>query len=538
MSCCSIFEFASWCEADNWTPAVQKALSAGIDGLFFPAGEYHFYASGCDKRYCFFTNNDEGLKNLIFNVENRGNFAVTGDNARFIFHDRVVPFRFAGVNDLELGGFSVDFFLSPVIEAEVAAVEEEFITLRLPEERPYWIIDGKVCFINDEYKFMLKRSVFNIFDRQKGEISAGKSFGVLGFEGSEIAPHLLRMRCFRDGGVQCGDTVVFKPEPRLTPGIVLDGCSRVSVDKLTLYCAGGMGIVAQNSFDITLNEVNIGVAPGSSRVISVADDAVHFANCGGRIVLEKCRFERQLDDAVNIHGLYRSYFYLDGHFFKAEHYQQFGVDFIRAGEILEIAGEQLKVREVHDGKQYCEVIFEKEVPPFPRHTAALNFSRQPDVQISNCVFRNSKPRGVLVSSGGKVVIENNEFHTPGGAVFIAGDANFWFEAGPVRDVLIRNNFFDNCLYQGGSSSTRAVIDLNPEVPETAGKSCFHRNVRICDNLFRDNHGCMVRARSTDDLVITGNRWEFDASYSSRSAGEHFVFEECGKVTVENNTVTR
>ena len=63
----SILDFSQYRKDDNWTPAVQQAIREKVDGLFFPAGEYHFCRSGAEVRYCFVTNNDEGLKNLIFN---------------------------------------------------------------------------------------------------------------------------------------------------------------------------------------------------------------------------------------------------------------------------------------------------------------------------------------------------------------------------------------------------------------------------------------------------------------------------------------
>lgn len=535
----SILDFSQYRKDDNWTPAVQQAIREKVDGLFFPAGEYHFCRSGAEVRYCFVTNNDEGLKNLIFNVEEQEDFTIRGENAHFIFHDRVVPFRFEKVKNLKLEGFTMDFAVSPVIEAVVADRGEDWVSLRFPDDRPYWIIDGKICFINDEYKFILKTFGYTVFDVEKGEMAAGRSIGVFSYRAEEIAPQLVKLELLY-GDVKAGETVVFKPEPRLAPGIVLDACRGVQLTDIDIYCASGMGVIAQNSFDIDLLRVNVGLRPGSKRLISVSDDATHFANCGGRITIKNCRFERQWDDAVNIHGVYRNLFYnkvgeqIDW-YLKTEHNQQLGVDFAEDGEHLLISGKIFTIKKIYNGKQNSVIITEEPLDPASQRGASvLNCDRQPDVEIRNCVFTNNKPRGVLISTGGHVVVEDNFFHTPGAAVYIPGDAEFWYEAGPVKDVLIRKNIFDNCFYQGHCSSTNAVISTHPRVPDHIPGTYYHRNIRIVDNRFRDNHGRLVNALLTDDLVISGNTWEFDDTYNAQPSGEHIILTDCGKVTIENN----
>ena len=74
--------------------------------------------------------------------------------------------------------------------------------------------------------------------------------------------------------------------------------------------------------------------------------------------------------------------------------------------------------------------------------AALeNLTWTPDVDIRNSFFGSCRARGLLVSTPGKVVIENNVFESSGSAILIAGDANYWYESGAVKDVLIKGNDF-------------------------------------------------------------------------------------------------
>ncbi len=523
----NITDFAGLKTGDNWTPAVVNAIASGVDGLHFPAGVYHFYPEGAEVRYCFFTNNEEGMKRLIFHVENREQFTLTGKNAEFIFHGRVVPFRFCNVNNLTFSGVTMDFDRHPVVNGEVVECDEKSVTLKFPENRPYWIIGGRICFIDDEFKFMHTHMPWQVYDTVRMEMAEGRSSGRLGLEAEELRPGIVRIKSLT-GLPRKGDTLVFKPEARLTPGIVLDSCRNVSLQELSIYCAGGMGIVAQNSFDIALENIIIDVRPDSDRLISVSDDGAHFANCGGKITIRNCRFEHQWDDAVNIHGVYRTYHKFYTHLLRADHYQQMGIPFAEAGERLQI-GEAVYTIDRID-RQTKQVDTFTTVEPFPDDlpagTPVLNYDRQPEVEIRNCVFRSNKPRGVLVTSGGKVVIRNNEFHTAGGAIFISGDSTFWFESGPVRDVLITENLFDNCLYQGYCNSTRAVVELNPFTSDVHEVKYYHRNVRIKNNVFLDNHGLMLRAKDTDELEFADNRWEFNNTYSAQKPGEHCILENC------------
>ena len=63
-------------------------------------------------------------------------------------------------------------------------------------------------------------------------------------------------------------------------------------------------------------------------------------------------------------------------------------------------------------------------------------------------------RGILISTPGKVIVEDNYFATAGTPILIEGDTSHWFESGGTEDVLIRNNVFDNCLTSGAETDER------------------------------------------------------------------------------------
>ena len=194
----------------------------------------------------------------------------------------------------------------------------------------------------------------------------------------------------------------------------------------------------------------------------------------------------------------------------------------RSGETLEIGTVRAKVKSIIElNKQYAMFIPEEPLPDIPDGTLVLNMDRQPRVTIRACRFIANKPRGVLVTTAGKTLIEHNEFHTPGAAIYLAGGSDFWYESGPVRDMTIRKNLFRDCLYQGFSTG-RAVIDI---VAPAWKQDVFHRGIRIEENLFSDSHNKLVSASNCGDLFISGNRHE-DSTVYSCSAGEPWNFTNC------------
>ena len=54
------------------TPGVSRALAECIGKpnsvLVFEKGEYHFWGDKACEKYCFTSNNDEGLKRIIFSI--------------------------------------------------------------------------------------------------------------------------------------------------------------------------------------------------------------------------------------------------------------------------------------------------------------------------------------------------------------------------------------------------------------------------------------------------------------------------------------
>jgi hypothetical protein len=201
-------------------------------------------------------------------------------------------------------------------------------------------------------------------------------------------------------------------------------------------------------------------------------------------------------------------------------------------------------------RSYHEAVIEEIIPMNPQHTSVkfsgklpedlqdgdciANLSRTPQLEVKNCRISSNIPRGILCTTPQKINIAENYFHTPGAAIYISGDCNFWFESGAVSDVRIVNNEFDNCNYMPGTVG-RAVIDIYPEISCYAKNTCYHRNISIENNRFNTFEPALINADSvknlnfSDNIIVSGSKYR---KYHSQS--ELIEHKHCKNVIQKNN----
>lgn len=160
----------------------------------------------------------------------------------------------------------------------------------------------------------------------------------------------------------------------------------------------------------------------------------------------------------------------------------------------------------------------------------------PSVTIRDCRFERTNTRGLLITTRRKVLIENNTFYRTGmHAILIADDASGWYESGPVQDVTIRNNTFEECGYNQAPGNY--VIAIAPENHELVPGYMVHRNIRIENNVFKVYDFPVLTARSTEALIFKNNKiirtgfMEPKGDYRPQ-----FKLNACRKVEIRNNPV--
>ena len=124
-------------QSEDCTLGVIKSLkackSAGDAVLIFKKGTYHFDSDFGKDKYCFISNNDEGLKRIVFLLEEMNNLTIDGQGSRFIFHGFINPFVINNSRNIKLKNFSIDFARPFHSEATIIANNTDGIDIEIPK---------------------------------------------------------------------------------------------------------------------------------------------------------------------------------------------------------------------------------------------------------------------------------------------------------------------------------------------------------------------------------------------------------------------
>ena len=105
-------------------------------------------------------------------------------------------------------------------------------------------------------------------------------------------------------------------------------------------------------------------------------------------------------------------------------------------------------------------------------------------------------------------------------LLLSGDASYWFESGPLRDLTIENcRFIDK----------RAKILITSEIFPTETEPYYHKNLKFLQNEFE-----------TDTPVVGGyaDRIVFHENRNSAEKSMTLILTNCGSVDADGCTVER
>lgn len=559
----------------NATPVVAEAIEKlkqllpGESGrVVFEPGIYDFYPEGTTEREFYPSNNDGGVKRIVFPFFGLRNVIIDGGGSEFIFHGRISPAVIADCENIRFGNFILDYGTGSTgyAQGKILASDELSFELELDrEEFPYRVEDGVVYF-KREYDETSSRDTLPLLQEFDAKVT-GPAYGqgcmflatgktdidfskmpvpVLDTVAREIRPGVLhfdnvapdkKKHCF---GV--GNELILKYENRENPAVYVLNSKDVVVEDVTMYRALGMGVVAQTTENITVSRVKAVTRPGRRGLVGVGDDATHFVNCSGLVEIRDCVFEHMMDDAVNIHGIYARVAGFEGNRLTVElqHGQQQGVNVFFPGDVMEISRfgsmdpvASLKVvsSRIGENKKLVEVEFDTPVPEAVQAGDIVeNPGRMPEVLITGCRMGHNRPRGILITTTKRAVIEENEFYNSQTGIHVGGDNTYWFESGRVTDLTVRNNRFVNCCYNGGDY----VITIAPECRRDEDFR-FHSGIVIENNVFESFWAGMVYAFSTDGLIVRNNRLIRTDAFAPRDEKDRTnLFENCPGAINEGN----
>ena len=523
--------------------------------LSFPKGQYDFHADNALESYRAVANHDNGLKRMVFPLFNMTNTTIEGNGSLFLMHDRVVPFSIEGGEGITLKDFTIDWAQSFHAEMKVVSRDADNGSAVFeidPALYPYTIRHGELLFdrmgqedpigANIVFDPATRSPIYDtgryVLQSWKPAKASSTGNGLVKLEGQ-----------FKKEPPPVGSVMIaygINPTSRLCPAIHITNSKDVRIENVSVLDAGGMGLIVERTENIALNRMKVSSAKG--RLISTRADATHFIGCKGLISVENCLFEHMLDDGINVHGAYVPVAeYLGNNQFLCDisHFQQWGLTFGEPGDRIALLSRETvlpffettvsAIRILNEHRFVLTVsTLPEELPDVPMSVENLTWN--PDLVFRNNTVRENRARSILVTTKGKVLIENNYLSSQMHGILIEGDNNVWYESGGVQDIIIRSNEFVNIGY---AKDNRYPLLASPLLNDTQhmGEGRYHRNIQFVDNTVKSFNGHLVEARSVDGLTIAGNRIEFCSDYPKAKEGDSVMLEYCNNVTIENNVAS-
>jgi len=512
---------------------------------------YHFYPDeALEASYNISNHGVFGYKRIAARIFEFNRLVVDGQNASLVFHGIINPFVIDRSSDISLENLSIMWENPMLVQAKVTAAGDGYIDIEPEGDGYYEICNRRVYLKGPGFREPLYDWCVIEMDTatgapayQSGDDSLRVSINAL--DAFMVSDNTVRLRGDIGRYPRIGNHLLLRGGKRYSPAIFIKDSSNVRLRNVNVFNAIGMAVIAQKAADISLDRTNVIPKPGSGRLFSADGDAAHFVNCRGRVSISDCMFTHQMDDALNIHGIYMQIVRkIDGHRLIARlvHHEQFGVDVLGAGDRVRfIRSSCLEAYAGNIVKHVEQINIERSIvafeDPLPGEMAPCdsieNVTWTADLSLTNCTIRDNRARGLLISTGGKVEIAGNYISTPGAGILISGDANHWFESGAVNDVTIKNNIFENCTYvpQWGDYN----ILIHPEVPHPErARSCYHKNISITDNIFRTFTGGIVKARCTDGIRIGRNHVIRTSAYPDHNEGaKPFDLTDCKNIEIDD-----
>ena len=511
--------------------AVDAARAAGGGEIRFAKGAYHFRSPS---RMRFFVSNHDNPdpRNVFVPLTNVTDVALVSGGADFVFHGEGVGLMLSDARNVTVRGIRLDYAVPFFTEARFMRYDGGCPVVRTaPPQFALAVEDGRLVSVGDRWKG--KPRLAGVFSGKSGVFGGWRWFDG---KATDLGGGVFRIeddwRKVRFAAPPEPDDVIqirdgYRPNPTVfvcrARGTVFEDC--------VIHSSAGIGILAQRSENITVRgsgraeERKAGsfVKPGAGRLTSLQADATHFSNCKGKITVENCLFEGMSDDAINVHStclMIETKPAADRILCRYKHKQSVGFEVFLPGEslryirarTLETVEKTVKVMSAEmTAFDMVELTLAEPVPAgIGVGDAVENADWQPAVDFKRNIVRNSTPRATLFTTPGRVLCEGNLFdHVAGQAVHMSADARDWYESGACSDVTVRGNVFRDCMICGG----KGVIQIDPNVKDLkAQKARYHRNILIEDNVFEQEKGPLVFARSVSNLVWRANRVTGDKSF--------------------------
>ncbi|WP_369373123.1 hypothetical protein AB1046_05410 [Promicromonospora sp. Populi] len=526
--------------------AAVRAAGPGTQ-LLLPPGRYDVWPERAEKRELYVTNTvgadpDYRIKTIGLLVEGVTDLEIVADGATLMLHGKQTALAIIDSRHVTVRGLEVDWAVPTVIDVTVedAGVEDTGVDgagveggrawrlLSVPATNPFEVDGTHVEWQSDPspvdglpyWSGQDGLQYSQVYDPRTRRTRRDHCPVFDDVDSIERVDERRFRVTYRTAEAPSDRGIVYQLRDieRDHPGMLVLDSADVTFEDLRIRYLHGFGLVGQNSEDLVINRTVFRPPAGTGRVTGGFADFVNTSGMSGRVTITDCEFDGPHDDPINIHGAYLAVAgspEADRLALEYRHDQTAGFPQYAPGDRIELVRRDTMETVFEDvvvevdgptGRDHDHALdrmvvrLGSELPAAVRALAeteelgAENTTRTPEVTITDCTFRNVPTRAILVTTRQPVRIERCTFDGITMPVIqIAGDTTFWWESGPVRDVLIADNTFSGVT----AGVLQIVPGTIPNAPPVHGTVRLERNViELEEPLLAELYGVrQVEARS-------------------------------------------
>lgn len=493
--------------------------------------------------------NPDPTKHIGIWMNNLHNVTFDGNGATILTHGEMTSFGIDNCTNIKLKNFRLDASDPSVVEVTVSKVGNDFIDFDILPPSQFEVKDGYMVFkgegwiFGDEKRESPHIAIAQIYDYDKG-MTLRTDSPIRGYTKAEkIGDNTVRLYFDYQPKVKPGEKFQLRHSIRNEVATFINNSKNIEIRGVDYNFLGNFGIVSQFSENVSFIKVNFEPFAGSGRTNAGFADFLQFSSCKGLLKIIDCRFAGSHDDPINIHGTHLQVVETispNKVIVEYRHPQTFGFLPFKPGDelgfvnraTLNYEGKPVKVKSVKELDEYkYELVLDKNISEIidkkiNSQYAVENLTWTPDVEIRGNYFSKTPTRGILITTRGKSVIEDNTFfRIPMAAILVADDANSWYESGPVSDLTIRNNVFVGCA--------SPVIQVSPEI--RSYNEPVHSDITITGNQFLPAKPGTIQIKASDGILINKNLFEV-SNPDAIAESDLIILKDVTDCKVENNRI--
>lgn len=496
-----------------------------IDGektIRFETGTYFIDSEKC-KKYMLYITNTVGdnefsdqetphLNAVPFYFNDTDHLVFDGNHSVFIVDGKVTNIAIENCSHITIKNLEIRHIHPDMHELKVVKKSSFYVDFEIDKDSLYKIENNTLYFYGKDYCVAANASALNahwigLISPEYPDRIKRVTHPLLGcVKIRALNQKIIRAYYISTLRFNVGNCYYLFDVRRQFAGIFVNRCEGIVLDNIKQRFNYSLALVLQDSKDISFTNSAFAPEKNSARKMASVADFIQVCMCRGSINIQNNLFDGAGDDCLNVHGVHFKMLQIIENklIVRFMHPQSHGYNPLHIGDEIAFINPKTLLEHgrtrIINSKLLDETDIELEVESVSNAVIGEvieNVSACPDVYFANNTLNRIITRGLLLTTRGKVLVENNTFKSNSmSGILLSDDAKNWYESGMCCDVTIQNNSFDYC--------GETPILIKPE--NVLHKDAVHKNIKILENRFQDYQGYAIRAKSSDTIIVRNNKY--------------------------------